>query len=213
VVGRQVCLFATYDRDGIVDDYVLYYLSKIQAAGMLCVLVATRPFASKSELKKAAPFCAAIIERENIGLDFGSWRTALLIYPELYHCQTLLFANDSVYGPMRDLGGITRKMLAAPCDFWGITESFEVYPHYQSYFLGFKRSALDSQALFAFSSGSRYWLTSARLLTAMKWGWWRRCGGAGCGGKRWCPGTVSRVRSKIRRCIAGARRWPRARRF
>lgn len=150
VVGRQVCLFAMYDRDGIVDDYVLYYLSKIQAAGMLCVLVATRPFASKSELKKAAPFCAAIIERENIGLDFGSWRTALLIYPELYHCQTLIFANDSVYGPMRDLGEITRKMLAAPCDFWGITESFEVYPHYQSYFLGFKRSALDSQAFIRF---------------------------------------------------------------
>ena len=150
VSGRQVCLFATYDRDGIVDDYVLYYLSKIQAAGMLCVLVTTRPFASKSELKKAAPFCTAIIERENIGLDFGSWRTALLIYPELYNCQTLIFANDSVYGPMRDLGEITQKMLVSPCDFWGITESFEVYPHYQSYFLGFKRSVLDSPAFMRF---------------------------------------------------------------
>ncbi len=150
VSGRQVCLFATYDRDGIVDDYVLYYLSKIQAAGMLCVLVTTRPFASKSELKKAAPFCTAIIERENIGLDFGSWRTALLIYPELYNCQTLIFANDSVYGPMRDLGEVTQKMLDSPCDFWGITESFEVYPHYQSYFLGFKRSVLDSPAFMRF---------------------------------------------------------------
>ena len=150
VSGRQVCLFATYDRDGIVDDYVLYYLSKIQAAGMLCVLVTTRPFASKSELNKAAPFCTAIIERENIGLDFGSWRTALLIYPELYNCQTLIFANDSVYGPMRDLGEITQKMLVSPCDFWGITESFEVYPHYQSYFLGFKRSVLDSPAFMRF---------------------------------------------------------------
>lgn len=149
VRGATVCLFAHFDRDGMVEDYVLHHLACLKAAGVLTIFVSTsrlRPDA----VVRAAPVCAAILDRDNVGLDFGSWRTGLLVYPQLWECETLLFANDSVYGPLGELRPAIERMAATGCDFWGVTESLQYRRHYQSYFLGFHRSCLGSRAFSRF---------------------------------------------------------------
>lgn len=147
---ETVCLFAHFDRDGRIEDYVVHHLACLRAAGVIPILVSTAQLRPE-EITKAAPYCAAILERDNIGLDFGSWRTGLLAYPQIWECATLLFANDSVYGPMGKAGStilrqLIDRMAATGCDFFCVTESLQVRRHYQSYFLGFRKSCLRSAA-------------------------------------------------------------------
>jgi lipopolysaccharide biosynthesis protein len=149
VLGRAVALFAHYDADGRVADHVRHHLACLRAAGVAPLLVTTARLAP-SDLDTVAPLCAAVLERENVGLDFGSWRTALLVYPRLFEAGLLLFVNDSVYGPVGDLGRALARLEQAGGDFFGMSESLEIERHYQSYFLGFRRTALASAAFRAF---------------------------------------------------------------
>jgi lipopolysaccharide biosynthesis protein len=143
--AATVCLFSHYDRQGLVEPYVLHHLQRLAEAGVLTIFVTTARL-DRRAAAALAPTCAAIIERDNLGFDFGSWRTALLAYPQLLACETLLFVNDSVYGPMSDLRPLLDRMAASGCDFWGVTESRQIAPHYQSYFLAFHRRCLRSRA-------------------------------------------------------------------
>lgn len=157
--GETVCLFAHFDRDGLIEDYVVHHLACLRAAGVRTILVSTAQLRPE-ESAKAAPHCAAILERDNIGLDFGSWRTGLLAYPQIWECATLLFANDSVYGPMGKAGNtslrqLIDRMAATDCDFWAVTESLQVRRHFQSYFLGFRKSCLRSAAFLRYCEGIR----------------------------------------------------------
>lgn len=146
LAGKTVCLFAHFDRDGLVEDYVLYHLACLQRTGAVIVFFTTGPALAATEINKLEPYCAAIVERENRGLDFGSWRTALLMYPQLAECQTLIVTNDSVYGPLSELGPTISKMAASGCDYWAATESRQIKFHYQSYFMAFHQSCLRHRA-------------------------------------------------------------------
>jgi lipopolysaccharide biosynthesis protein len=150
---HRVCLFAHYDPQQIIDEYVVYYLRCLAAAGVRTVFVSTADSLPAAEVRKIDSSCAAILQRDNIGLDFGSWRTALFAYPALWQCDSLFFANDSVYGPMHDVGAMLSRMAATGCDFFGVTESLEFRSHYQSYFLGFHRACLRSRAFLAYCRG------------------------------------------------------------
>lgn len=146
LAGATVCLFAHYDRDGLIEDYVVYHLACLHRAGVVPLLVSTAPALHERELRKIDPYCAAVLLRENLGIDFGSWRTALLCWPQLWTAGSLIFANDSVYGPIGDLQAALDRMAGVDCDFWGVTESLQLRRHYQSYFWFFRRSSLQSQA-------------------------------------------------------------------
>jgi lipopolysaccharide biosynthesis protein len=148
----RFCLFAHFDPDDHVDDYVIHHLQDLRRAGVHVVFITTSRLASVGHAR-IVPLCAAVIERENIGVDFGSWVTALLAYPGLMQTRLLLMANDSVYGPMHALETMLREMEESACDFFAVTESLEIKPHFQSYFLGFKRDCLRSSPLNTFLGG------------------------------------------------------------
>jgi len=151
VGGARVCLFSHYDRGGRVADYVVHYLAALRDAGLATIVVSTAPRLALAEIARLEPVSAGIIWRANVGFDFGSWRTALLLHPEVLDADTLVLANDSVYGPLADLGALFVRM--AGFDWWGITESLEGARHMQSYFLVFERPALRSPELRRFVAG------------------------------------------------------------
>jgi hypothetical protein len=89
-----------------------------------------------------------VVVRDNAGLDFSAWISALhLLGVELDALDELIFANDSVIGPLFPLHEAMTRMAAADCDFWGMTDNWAHAYHLQSYFLCFKRAALQSPAL------------------------------------------------------------------
>jgi lipopolysaccharide biosynthesis protein len=89
---------------------------------------------------------AKVYLRENTGRDFGSWQWGLREIPALTAADTLLLANDSVFGPLFDLGEVFAAMQAEGADVWGITDSLETRWHLQSYFLCLSRPAHQSPA-------------------------------------------------------------------
>ena len=55
----------------------------------------------------------------------------------------VLLCNDSVYGPISDLATAIKPMLQQDEEAWGLTESHQLRPHLQSFFLLFGRSILQ----------------------------------------------------------------------
>jgi lipopolysaccharide biosynthesis protein len=139
---NRLCIFAHFDQDNAVDDYVFSYLESL---GQVCTKIVFVTTSVLAEIASArlGQYCDLIITRENRGYDFASWQVgikkeSLLDYDEILLC------NDSVYGPLFPLEEAFKSMSEKDCDFWGMTESNQISYHLQSYFLVFRKSVLLS---------------------------------------------------------------------
>ncbi|MFZ9596418.1 MAG: rhamnan synthesis F family protein [Bdellovibrionia bacterium] len=146
---KRICFFSHYDRDGKIDDYVLYYLKCLKECGLDLIFITTSDQELDEEIKRVLPYCVLAIQRKNITLDFGSWRIAWdrathLLEMKMHYNQ-LVLANDSVYGPFFSLPQIFSEMELKNLDFWGMSSSEEITDHLQSYFLVFEQKVFHSQ--------------------------------------------------------------------
>jgi lipopolysaccharide biosynthesis protein len=147
---KDVCLFAHYDKDDRVDDYVLWYLRNIGDLSFSIVFISTARLNS-SDVARLRALCCDVILRENTGLDFGSWSAGFAKYGADINGR-LLLANDSVYGPIGSLAAAINRLTSERADFYGLVESVEVAPHLQSWFLLFEPWVLKNakfRAIFA----------------------------------------------------------------
>lgn len=139
----QVCLFAHFDKDNRVDDYVRYYLKNIKQLGFSTIFISSSQLCD-ADLERIRADCHDIILRENAGFDFGSWSTGLAKYRDSINGR-LLLANDSVYGPIGNLAKALDRLFRTPADFYGMVESIEATPHLQSWFLLFEPWVIKSK--------------------------------------------------------------------
>jgi lipopolysaccharide biosynthesis protein len=139
---KDVCLFAHYDKDNIVDDYVLWYLRNISDLNFSIVFISAARLSS-SEVDRLGAYCHDVILRENGGLDFGSWSAGFAKHGSSIGGR-LLLANDSVYGPVGSLAVAVKRLTSKRADFYGLVESIEIAPHLQSWFLLFEPWVLKS---------------------------------------------------------------------
>src|SRR5690242_14982569 len=65
--ARKLCLFATYDPQGLIDPYVLFHLEEIARAGFDVILITTSAQLAKRDLDAVLPLCQAVVHRQNIG--------------------------------------------------------------------------------------------------------------------------------------------------
>jgi lipopolysaccharide biosynthesis protein len=144
--AETLCIFAHYDKQDRVDDYVLYTLQKLKELGADIIFVSTATTLGDECIAKISPYCAQIMVRENRGYDFGSWKLGIECADNLPAYQRLILANDSVYGPLHDLHNLILDMRQRGAAVWGITDSYQLEHHLQSYFLVFEREALDNPA-------------------------------------------------------------------
>ncbi|NOR55349.1 MAG: hypothetical protein GQ531_04015 [Sulfurovum sp.] len=138
----RACVFAHYDKDDRVDDYVYYYLGELLTVVQKLVFVTVSNI-SKDDIGKLKNLNIEVIKRENIGYDFYSYKIgiehlSLDLYDELIIC------NDSAFGPLVPIQNIFDAMQDKECDFWGITDSALVAYHLQSYFIVFNKPILQS---------------------------------------------------------------------
>jgi hypothetical protein len=147
----KLCFFSHFDKDGIIDPYVIYYLEKLLSLGCDIIFVSTAKTLAESETEKIKDICAQIILKENIGYDFGSWKTALDMSEELLaNYEKLLLCNDSVYAPLHDLQNVFLQMQERDLDMWGVTESRDMGYHLQSYFLVFDKNIFHDHKFLQF---------------------------------------------------------------
>jgi rhamnosyltransferase len=136
---KRLCIFIFYDKQGIVDDYVPYFLSRLKPHITELVIVANGDI-QKNELKKIKPYAKHIFMRKNLRYEPVAVKDVLFKFcgfSKILEFDELLICNDSFYGPFSDLGKIFHKMDNENYESWGITE--------QIYFYNIKRNLLHSK--------------------------------------------------------------------
>jgi lipopolysaccharide biosynthesis protein len=142
---QDVCLFAHFDKDDRLDDYVLRYLAKLNELNFAIVLISASRLAP-AEIAKTQGLCDDVMVRGNGGgLDFASWSAGFAKHGDAIGGR-LLLANDSVYGPLGDLGNALDRLTRSPADFYGMVESVEIASHLQSWFVLLQPQVVRSAA-------------------------------------------------------------------
>ena len=155
-LGPRVALFCHFDRRGEIRPHTRRYIEALCAEGFSVVLVSNSGHLAAPSRAWAEERVARIILRRNIGYDFAAWRDGLLrLGLPTAETELLVIANDSVYGPFGPLGPLLSRMDFGAADAWGMTETWQIRYHLQSYFVAFGRRAMTSDAFGAFWRGVR----------------------------------------------------------
>lgn len=143
VLAPKVVLFMHFDSRGVVRAQLLDYMRELAANGRSVVVVSNAGRLRPEAVTALREICAAVIVRRNIGYDFGAWADAInhLGLPRV-DTEELILANDSVFGPLLPLGDVLMRFNYAKADIYGLTESWQVRYHLQSFFLAFGPAAL-----------------------------------------------------------------------
>jgi hypothetical protein len=146
-LGPRVALFMHFDARGGVRRQLFDYMRELKENGRDVVFVSNAGKIQPAALAALQKICACVIVRKNIGYDFGAWRDALdrLGLPRA-ETQEIIFANDSVFGPLLPLGDTLRRMDYGKADIWGLTDSWQGRYHLQSFFLAFGPQAIRAAA-------------------------------------------------------------------
>ncbi len=166
---KRAAVFAHYDKDNIIDDYVIYYLKALKELAHEIVFVSCKNLSDteKSKLDGIADF---IIAENHDEYDFGSYKRGYLYLKDrLNDFDELIFANDSCYGPLYSLHRIFDEMEREEhLDFWGITKNKfglikknDKYivthrPHIQSYFVVFSKKIFLSDVFDKFMASVKH---------------------------------------------------------
>ena len=141
---KRLCLFAGYSPENRVDDYVIHYLGEL--AKFADVYYQAANDLSEEELRKLDEVTHGRWAEAHNKYDFGSWQKLIfrLGWQEVEKYDAVILANDSNYGPVRELAEIFDRMDAAGLDAWGITENYGNTRHLQSYFLTLNRPVVKN---------------------------------------------------------------------
>jgi lipopolysaccharide biosynthesis protein len=184
---ERLCLFASYDRDGIIDDYLVNYLSKLHELDCDIVFTTCAHSLPLDQLVKIEKYCVTIIHRENLCMDFGSWKIGMDSVDNIAGYSQVILANDSVYGPFNDLGRVVREMSGKNLDMWGITDCKTPEYHLQSYFLFLDKSLVKSQFFKDFWNNFKFFQSKAVVIGEYEVGLSRAAIRAGFKLGAYCP--------------------------
>ncbi len=149
---KRLAIFAHYDKQSVIDEYVIFYLESLKKNVDKIVFVSDCAL-SESELKKIDHLVFFNICEEHGEYDFGSYKRGFNFfkkkYPsELLDIDELVFANDSCYC-LRDFDNIFKDVENKNCDAWSLGDDYEnPYNNFyitkkyylQSYFIVFRKS-------------------------------------------------------------------------
>jgi SAM-dependent methyltransferase len=141
---KRLVIYAHFDESNKIKHYVLYALNALFKVSDTIIFISTSQL-DNSELDKIASLVTKSILTENIGLDFFMWKQGLCQI-DYNKFDEIVITNSSVYGPLLDISTVFEKMKHVCCDFWGLTENFDLEWHLQSYFIVFRNNVLRSQA-------------------------------------------------------------------
>ena len=152
--AQRLGIFAYYDGDGIVDDYVAYLVSEVgkYCVRQVCVVNGTLPPESEAKLRAAG---GEVVFRENCGFDITAYRDAFLAQ-DLSDIDEVLFYNQTIFGPVCPLDAMFAQMNARDVDFWGLSrhkgakhaswdENETFPPHVQSYWFAVRKPMLTDE--------------------------------------------------------------------
>ncbi len=155
---KRLGLFVFYDKDGIVDDYVIYLLKDLMNNLDHLSIVSNSKIQEK-EKEKFYQFTDDIIIRENKGLDAGALYDYFNTRDDYFGYDEIVVLNDTFYGPLYPFKEVFEKMdKREELDFWGLTKGYKqidgwnrsddgyLPEHIQTFFIVFRSSVINSDA-------------------------------------------------------------------
>lgn len=155
---KRLALYVFWEKDGIVRDFVTYYLSNLIKLSEILVIVNGQ--ITDESREKLENIGCQIMVRENHGLDFGAWNNAIksIGLAKIRTYDQLILCNCTCYGPVFPFEEMFNTMAQRDCDFWGITkhptnkdiylipgdENSQLIEHIQSFFIVFNNKILQS---------------------------------------------------------------------
>lgn len=138
---KRLFLFAGYDREGIVDDSLLYYLKHLSGLGDIVFVMDNDTVNVEIEKVKQIPNVLYANATRHGEYDFGSYKRAYIWARDnklLEKYDWVYLVNDSVLGPLFDIKPILDDMESRGVDFTGmVSNTDDVIPlHVQSWFVG-----------------------------------------------------------------------------
>ncbi|MGN0973048.1 MAG: rhamnan synthesis F family protein [Aristaeellaceae bacterium] len=156
---KRLGIFTFYEKDGVVDGYVLYFLEHLVKLTERLVIVVNGKLSTDGR-KALQKITGEIVLRDNTGFDAWGVREGLMHVglKKVAGYDELIVANDTNFGPVLPLEDMVNTMAARKVDFWGISshagfesDPFQCNPygfvpeHVQSYFYAVRRSLLGSE--------------------------------------------------------------------
>ncbi len=134
---KRLFLFAGYDKEGIIDDALIYYVSKLSKLGDIVLCMDCD--CEKSELKKLDTYTIHTIAQKHGEYDFGSYKRAFQYARDkkiLKNYDVVYLVNDSVFGPLFDMESTVLKMENIKSDACGlIVARHKTHSYMESWFV------------------------------------------------------------------------------
>ena len=124
--AKRLAIYFFYDRRGVVDGYVPYFLNDLKknVSEIMIVCNGKLDIAGKERLEQYGK----VLVRENKGFDVWAYKTALETYgwDKLAEFDEVIMLNNTIMGPVYELSETFEKMDQKDLDFWGLTEYFKI---------------------------------------------------------------------------------------
>ena len=118
-VAPEVAIFLIYQPGDFLDSLFLT-LDHLIEKGMAVILVANHPIDAEKEAL-LRPYCFRMIERPNIGYDFGGYREGVLYaLREKLLMERLFLLNDSNWFPITEDSDLIDAARASAADIYGV---------------------------------------------------------------------------------------------
>lgn len=154
---KRTCIFASYDKEGVINKYVVSFLKYIREISDEIIFVSDCNFPD-SELKKIERLISYHCCEHHGEYDFGSYKKGLLYLLEKDNGQIasdeLILCNDSCFC-ISNLSDLFNAMSKKKCDFWGATSSLCPSLHLQSFFLVIKNNVANSDVFLSYFKNVR----------------------------------------------------------
>lgn len=145
----EVAILLTYQPKGISDS-TFFTLSYLEKQGISPVVV-SNILLTDADRERLASNSWLVMERPNVGYDFGGYREGILTVLERKGGLDAIYVlNDSIWFPLKAESGIITKCRAAPEDIFGIQidtlndKGGDEFIH--SFFYRFSRGLISSRA-------------------------------------------------------------------
>lgn len=162
---RRLGIFVFYEKDGIVDRFVEYFLKEfIRIIDELFIICNGELNCEGKKIFKS--FTSNLILRNNEDYDFGAIRDILLNYlDKKYLCtfDELVLCNSTFFGPLYPLDNVFKEMQNKDIDFWGLTrhgKTANLPAHLQSYFLVIRNQLLRTDDFYFYWKSRKTHLTT-----------------------------------------------------
>lgn len=124
---RRCGIFLFFDKDGVVDEYILELLRDLRQ-NVDHLLVVCNGYVQKTGREQMLNIADDLICRANVGFDVGGYREGLfyLGWKYLEQFDEIVMMNYTFFGPFYPFKEMFDEMAKRDVSFWGITKHHKV---------------------------------------------------------------------------------------